>query len=86
MLWSSDGFPRIANGGSGFVPREYAELADVVKGFPDRRSVDYLRDLGIRSLVLHPSLGATVPPQARAEALGLRVRPVGGAVVYELPG
>ena len=86
MLWSSDGFPRIANGGSGFVPREYAELADVVKGFPDRRSVDYLRALRIRSLVLHPSLGATVPPRARAEALGLRVRPIGGAVVYELPG
>jgi hypothetical protein len=86
MLWSVDGFPRIANGGSGFVPRQYAELADVVKTFPDRRSVAYLRRLGIESVVVHTSLGAPVPPVARTRALGLRGRLIGGAIVYRIPG
>jgi hypothetical protein len=84
MLWSSDGFPEIANGGSGFVPRQYAELADAVEGFPDRRSVDYLRGLGIRSVVVHPQLGVPAPAPERAEALGLEARPLGPALVYEL--
>jgi hypothetical protein len=84
MLWSTEGFPRIANGGSGFVPRPYAELAKRVADFPDRRSIDYLRDLGLKSVVLHPGLGAPAGPPTTAMELGVRVRPVGDVIVYEL--
>ena len=84
MLWSTDGFPRIANGGSGFVPRPYAELAERVRHFPDRRSISYLRELGVRSVILHPELGGPSGSSAAAGRLGVRIRRTGDIVVYEL--
>jgi hypothetical protein len=86
MLWSTRGFPRIVNGTSGFTPRLIAGLGERVGGFPDRRSIDYLRGLGVASVVFHPRPDAPAPSRERAERLGLDVRRAGGVVVYELPG
>jgi hypothetical protein len=70
VLWSTDGFPRLVNGRASFIPREYAALMRAVAGFPDARSVRYLRRLGVRSVTLH--LGRGRAALARASARPLR--------------
>jgi hypothetical protein len=56
QFWSVDGFPAIANGSSGFIPPGLYQLRETVKSFPDAASVAYLRDRGIRTVVVerHP--------------------------------
>jgi hypothetical protein len=72
LLWTTDGFPRVANGLVGFVPTGQERLRTATAGFPDATSVAYLRQLGIRSVVVLPDhLGGT-----RWE--GLADRPFGG--------
>ena len=58
VLWSTVGFPRIVNGRASFQPALTTEIALDVAGFPDSRSVARLRSLGVRTVVLHPSLAA----------------------------
>jgi hypothetical protein len=88
MYWSTAGFPPIANGNSGFVPRELAELRAGVAGFPDPTSVALLQERGIRRVVLLPAYAVGSPWQdAQAKPVdGLPVRRsvVGDAVVYEV--
>ena len=87
VLWSSDGFPRIVNGAPSFTPRFTRELPRHVEDFPDRDSVEYLRGLGVRAVVLHPSAlagGSERARRARAARLGVRVRRVGDVVIYRL--
>jgi hypothetical protein len=55
-LWSSAGFPRIVNGRASFQPSLTTAIAADVAGFPDARSVARLEALGVRTVVLHPSL------------------------------
>jgi hypothetical protein len=52
MLWSTDRFAAMANGGSSMVPAQTQELRDAVKTFPDQASVAYLRGVGIRTVVV----------------------------------
>jgi hypothetical protein len=67
MLWSTDGFPPIANGWSGFDPTLLTRIRAVTSGFPaDRRGVPLLRRLGVRAVVVH---------SRRAPARVYRVRP-----------
>ena len=54
MLWATDRFAPLANGGSGLVPSETKQLRDAVQTFPDQASVAYLRGIGIRSVVVLP--------------------------------
>src|SRR5699024_10990983 len=61
MLWSTDRFAAMANGGSGLVPAETRQLRNAVRTFPDRASVDYLRGIGIRSVVVLPNRVAGTP-------------------------
>jgi hypothetical protein len=86
MLWSTEGFPRIVNGTSGFTPRLIVELPEHVRGFPDRGSIDYLRELGVASVVFHRRSGEAAPDRERAKRLGLGVRRAGQVVVYDLRG
>ncbi|GAB1641950.1 hypothetical protein [Krasilnikovia sp. MM14-A1259] len=51
MLWSTDGFPTIANGSSGMIPPSLDELRAKAASFPDAASVTYLRARGIRTVV-----------------------------------
>jgi hypothetical protein len=53
--WSTAGFPETVNGAGGFDPAEYDTLRRELSGFPDTRSVRALRELGVRSVLLHPA-------------------------------
>ncbi len=91
LLWSTeDGFPAVVNGASGFVPRELDELRRQVAGFPDEQSVAFLRDLGVRSVVLHPGMAGGTPWEDAAarpiDGLGITRELIGADVVYDLAG
>ena len=58
MLWSTDGWPTLANGSSGFDPPWQAQLRKAVKTFPDAGSVAALRARGVRTVVLVRSRAA----------------------------
>ncbi|MGI5214509.1 hypothetical protein [Plantactinospora sp. CA-290183] len=72
MLWSTDGFPRMVNGLAAFTPASQAQTHAMTAGFPDQASVTYLRDLGVRTVVVLPEFLPGTPWQ---EALN---RPVNG--------
>ena len=86
VLWSTEGFPKIVNGRGSFDPTFFGLLTARVKSFPDRASVSLLRDLGVRSVVLHEAL-APGTPWAGAAARPLRGLPLRrirrrGLVIY----
>lgn len=89
MLWSTiDGFPPIVNGTSGFEPRSLADLRGEGETFPDATSVTRLRDLGVRTVVLHLDRARGTPWEAAEErpldGLGITREDAPGAVVYNL--
>ena len=88
LLWSTDGFPRMVNGRSSLDPVFTFGLIEDVRGFPNRRSVDLLRALGVRSVVLHTARarGTAWADAARKPIRGLPVtrRRDGEALVYEI--
>jgi hypothetical protein len=88
MLWSTDGFPPIANGISGFVTESLTNLRTTAEAFPDAASVEALRDYGIRTVVAHPSMlpGTRYQevPNRSVEGLGIEVRVAEGLLVYDL--
>jgi hypothetical protein len=59
MLWSTSRFQPLANGGGGFAAARQAELRRSIAAFPDAASIQYLRGLGVTTVVL-----------LRAEAIG----------------
>jgi hypothetical protein len=52
MLWLTEKFQPIVNGGSGFTPMKTQEVRELTKSFPDQASVDLLRSLGVKSVVV----------------------------------
>jgi hypothetical protein len=100
QYFSTDGFPKIANGESTFdIPAE-DDLRGGMSGFPDKASVEKLRFYGIRTVVLHTVLPKGLPPEqgwvfpepdhpaanARKPIAGLGItrRQVGSIVIYEI--
>ena len=86
--WSTAGFPSTVNGAGGFDPDSYDRLRTVVGGFPDTRSVAALRELGVRSVLVHPERavgtpweGADTKPTA---GLALKRELVDGVVLFRL--
>ncbi|HTR89411.1 MAG TPA: hypothetical protein VMG62_04790, partial [Solirubrobacteraceae bacterium] len=102
QYFSTDGFPRIADGNSTFDMPAEDDLRGGMNGFPDRASIEKLRYYGIHTAVLHLALPklpglhgyeTAEPPDVRAAArksvkgLGVRRRQVGSVVIYEIePG
>jgi hypothetical protein len=43
----------IVNGYSGFFPASYLDRLSQVRGFPDQRSINQLREDGVRYVVVH---------------------------------
>jgi hypothetical protein len=101
QYFSTDGFPKIANGNSTFDIPSQDDLRGGMAGFPDRASVEKLRYFGIRTVVLHlglpplPALHFSEPeppdlPAAAAKpvtGLGITRRRVGDIVIYTIgPG
>jgi hypothetical protein len=76
MLWSTSRFQAIANGSGGFAPRRQDELRRSVAAFPDRGSVDYLRQLGVGTVLLLRGQVAGTPWERAGdipvETLGIR--------------
>jgi hypothetical protein len=88
MLWSTTRFPEIANGSSGLVPQRLAELRTSVAAFPDAGSVQYLRTLGVKTVVLlRDRVGGTAWERAGdvpVDALGIQREDVANTVVFRL--
>jgi hypothetical protein len=98
MLWSTDGLVKVENGSSGLLPAGLVKTREVTATFPDRASVDYLRGLGVRTVLvlrrpnaLHilatPPPGTQPPPNALTapvDDLGVtrEIRP--DVVIFEL--
>ena len=72
VLWSTDGFPDIVNGRGSFIPRQFEETLRVTERFPDRRSVDHLRRIGVRSVSVHLARTPRDSPLRRASKRSLR--------------
>jgi hypothetical protein len=88
MYWSTDGFPKLVNGGSGFVPSGQDHTRQLAQSFPDERSVTYLRGLGVKTVVvLRDRIGGT-PWQNAANApvdgLDVQRRDDGSTVIFTL--
>ncbi|MFD9459168.1 hypothetical protein ACFWBC_39685 [Streptomyces sp. NPDC059985] len=88
MLWSTDGFPRIVNGSSGFSPASQPEIRAASASFPSTESIAYLRARGVRTVIVlrdripgTPWRSASSKPSA---GLGVSRRDVGSAVVFTL--
>ncbi|MEA2195402.1 MAG: hypothetical protein QOG42_1836, partial [Solirubrobacteraceae bacterium] len=72
VLWSTDGFPDIVNGRGSFMPRQFEALLRATRGFPDARSVAYLRRRGVRSVTVHLARTPRDSPLRRASTRSLR--------------
>lgn len=89
MNWSTDGFPRVVNGVSGFTPTVTDELRAAAAALPAPAALQMLRDDGVRSLVLLPGQLAGTPYAAidlgaLAAAPGVTVERRGETVVVTL--
>jgi hypothetical protein len=88
MLWSTDGFPRVANGLAAFVPASQDEIRKATAAFPDPVSVAVLRRSGIRSVVVLPDRLADTPwaevTTRPVDGLGISWEEVGDAILYRL--
>jgi len=88
LLWSTDRFGDLVNGAGPLVPAELARTRERVRTFPDAESVDYLRKLGVRTVVLLPDRVKGTPWERAAEvpveALGITRQAGPQAVVFQL--
>ncbi len=76
MLWSTDGFGPVVNGGSGFFPASQQEFRRVAESFPDVTSVEFLQERGVRSVVVlrDHAVGTPYEPALSADTTGLPLR------------
>ncbi|QGN46187.1 hypothetical protein ACN26Y_07755 [Micromonospora sp. WMMD558] len=88
MLWSTTHFQDIVNGGSGFTPALLDDVRRLTISFPDQTSVDYLRTLGVRNvLIVRDQVAGTpweVSIDAPVDGLGITRDEIGDVVVYRL--
>ncbi|ROO52538.1 hypothetical protein EDC02_7469 [Micromonospora sp. Llam0] len=88
MLWSTTRFQPVVNGGSGFTPDQLAEVREITRTFPDQSSIGYLRELGVRTVVLRRDQVPGTPWQTTVDlpvdGLGIDRVDIGDTVVYRL--
>jgi hypothetical protein len=88
MLWSTSRWQPVANGGGGFAANRQAQLRQNVATFPDATSVEYLRSLGVSTvLLLRSQVAGTAWERAGdvpVDALGIRREDLEDAVVFRL--
>lgn len=88
MLWSTTRFQPVVNGGSGFTPVRQERTRQAAKSFPDQTSVDYLRGLGVKTVVLLRDELTGTPWQAAVDlpvdSLGIQREEIGDTIVYHL--
>jgi hypothetical protein len=85
MLWSTDGFPKVANGSSSYNPPTRETLRKAMLTFPDAQSVGLLRALGVKTVLVLPEAAGSPYAPALAKsgaALGLQRSDRNGTVVF----
>lgn len=88
MVWSTDRMTPIVNGNSGFTPATLSEIRELTKTFPDQASVDRLRQLGVKTVLVLREEAKGTPYEAAltmpGDALGLQRTEAQDAVVFTL--
>ena len=88
MLWSTAGYPEIANGASSVVTPVRDKVRTVAQTFPSQQSVAALRALGVRSVVVVRSRVPGTPYEgalnAPVDGLGISRTDVGPDVLFRL--
>ncbi|GAA4704323.1 hypothetical protein [Phytohabitans rumicis] len=88
MLWTTDGFPRIANGLAGFEPTTQSQTRAATVSFPDPTSIAYLRGIGIKDVLVLPHLITGTPweavPTRPVDGLGITREEIDGAILFHL--
>mgnify|MGYP000094198635 CR=1 FL=1 len=88
MLWSTDGFVPIANGGASYTPQRLRDLRAQTAGFPDPASLQALRDYGIETVVVHRDRLPGTPWDGAADrpvdGLGITRDDRGDVVLFDL--
>lgn len=88
MLWSTNGFPEIANGAASVITPARQEVRTLMESFPSAPSVARLRELGVRSVVVVPERLGGTPYQAAAtgpvDGLGITREQIGPDLLYRL--
>jgi len=86
--WGIGPFPKMANAASSFDPQVILDVRAAAQVFPDPASVQFLRGVGVRSVILHRDLAFGTPWQDTADrsVAGLRItrRDEGSLVLYDL--
>ncbi|MCW2605853.1 MAG: hypothetical protein JWO60_546, partial [Frankiales bacterium] len=88
MLWSTAGWPQIGNGGASYTPDRLDQARQEALGFPDAGSVQRMRQLGFRTVLVHRARTPGTPWDGAAdkpvEGLGVTRTDVGDVVVFDL--
>jgi hypothetical protein len=88
MLWSTNGFPAMANGASSVITPIRQELRELMRSFPSQPGVARLRELGIRSVVVVRERAVGSPYEAALhgsiDGLGITRRLVGSDLLYSI--
>ncbi|WP_308167505.1 hypothetical protein [Catellatospora tritici] len=86
MVWSTDRFEPIVNGNSGFTPQSLSEIRELTKNFPDQASVDRLRQIGVKTVVVLKEYAKGGPYEAAltnpGDGLGLQRTETDDAVTF----
>jgi hypothetical protein len=86
--WATDHFPQLVNGGSGFTPTTLSQVREITKAFPDQASVEYLRSLGVKEVVVLKGYVNGSPYEnaltATGDGLGIEREERDDAVVFKL--
>ncbi|GAA3280368.1 hypothetical protein GCM10020218_032810 [Dactylosporangium vinaceum] len=90
MLWSTDGFPKMVNGGSGFTPDDQQIMRLNMQQFPDEATVGQLRELKIHTVVVlrDRAQGGEYAKSIDApiDGLGISRTEQGNVILYKIDG
>jgi hypothetical protein len=90
MLWSTDRYLPMVNGGSGFTPAGQQETRQITQTFPDQASVSHLRSIGVVTVVVLPDRVVGTPWEpalsATGDGLGITREEIDGVIVFHLLG
>ncbi len=87
MLWLTKDYQQIVNGGSGFSPMVTHQIREAAKNFPDQASVDLLRNLGVRHVVVLRQAAGTDYAKALTDdgaSLGIEREERPDAIIFRL--
>jgi hypothetical protein len=90
MIWSTSKFQPMVNGGSGFDPTDQQQTRGVTRNFPDATSVEYLRHLGVRVVVVlkaeaqSSDYSRAAQPDVDISGLDIQREDDGDTIVYTL--